>query len=207
MRAIRKITLPPCCIFMPKCRYLHHLIQTFGMEKIGIFCSASDSIDRIYFEKTAELGEWMGKEGKTLVYGGSNMGLMECIAQAVKQNGGTIIGVVPTKLEEAGRASNLLDKTIRTIGLSDRKDTMVALSDILVALPGGIGTMDEIFHTLAEASLGYHAKKVILYNINGFYDHLREMLEIFRQRHFIKSPLEHRLLATRDFEELKHLLQ
>ena len=116
------------------------------MEKIGIFCSASESIDKAYFEKATELGAWMGKEGKTLVYGGSNMGLMECVAQAVKQNGGTVVGVVPSKLEEAGRASNLLDKAIRTAGLSDRKDTMIALSDILVALPGGIGTMDEIFH-------------------------------------------------------------
>ncbi len=177
------------------------------MEKIGIFCSASESIDKAYFEKATELGAWMGKEGKTLVYGGSNMGLMECVAQAVKQNGGTVVGVVPSKLEEAGRASNLLDKTIRTAGLSDRKDTMIALSDILVALPGGIGTMDEIFHTLAEASLGYHAKKVILYNINGFYDPLAATLEMLLQKHFARKSLERHLLTARDFEELKRLLQ
>ena len=104
-------------------------------------------------------------------------------------------------------ASSLPDETIPTAGLSDRKDTMIALSDILVALPGGIGTMDEIFHTLAEASLGYHAKKLILYNVNGFYAPLLEMIEMLRQRHFVRKSLERHLLAARNFEELKNLLQ
>ena len=73
------------------------------MEKIGIFCSASGSIDPIYFDAAHQIGEWMGKNGKTLIYGGANLGLMECVAKAVKENGGYVIGVVPSKLEENGK--------------------------------------------------------------------------------------------------------
>ena len=138
------------------------------MEKIGIFCSASEVIEPIYFEKTRELGKWMGQNHKTLVYGGANLGLMECVAQSAKENGAFIMGVVPTKLEERGAVSDLLDVTFRVDDLSERKDTMLRESDVLVALPGGVGTLDEVFHVVASASIGYHHKKVIFYNVNGF---------------------------------------
>ena len=116
------------------------------MEKIGIFCSASGSIDPIYFDAAHQIGEWMGKNGKTLIYGGANLGLMECVAKAVKENGGHVIGVVPSKLEENGKVSTYPDEIIATHDLSDRKDIVLQQSDVLVALPGGIGTLDEVFH-------------------------------------------------------------
>jgi uncharacterized protein (TIGR00730 family) len=116
------------------------------MEKIGIFCSASGSIDPIYFDAAHQIGEWMGKNGKTLIYGGANLGLMECVAKAVKENGGHVIGVVPSKLEENGKVSTYPDEIIATHDLSDRKDIILQQSDVLVALPGGIGTLDEGFH-------------------------------------------------------------
>ena len=119
------------------------------MEKIGIFCSASGSIDPIYFDAAHQIGEWMGKNGKTLIYGGANLGLMECVAKAVKENGGHVIGVVPSKLEENGKVSTYPDEIIATHDLSDRKDIILQQSDVLVALPGGIGTLDEVFHVMA----------------------------------------------------------
>ena len=70
------------------------------MKKIGIFCSASESIDKMYFDSARQIGEWIGQTGKTLIYGGASLGLMECVARAVKENGGKVIGVVPTLLEE-----------------------------------------------------------------------------------------------------------
>lgn len=79
------------------------------MDKIAIFCSASDNIDPVYFDKARELGIWMGQNGKTLIYGGANIGLMECVARAAKESGSMVMGVVPTKLEERGRVSDLLD--------------------------------------------------------------------------------------------------
>ena len=144
--------------------------KDYKMDKITIFCSASDQISSLYMKAAMELGEWIGKHHKWLIYGGSNVGLMECIARSVKENGGKIMGVVPTKLEQAGRVSDLLDVTFRSSDLSDRKDIMLREGDIMVALPGGIGTMDEIFHVVASGIMGYHNKQVILYNINGFWN-------------------------------------
>lgn len=103
----------------------------------------------------------MGKHHKWLVYGGSSNGLMEVVAREAKQNGGMIMGVIPTKLEERGLVSDLLDVTFHTVNLSDRKDLMLQESDILVALPGGVGTLDEVFHVMAAATIGYHTKKVV----------------------------------------------
>lgn len=176
------------------------------MEKIGVFCSASDTIDEIYFLKATELGEWMGKQNKTLVYGGANIGLMECIAKAVKQNGGTVIGVVPAKLEKNGKASSLPDKIFHTNNLSDRKDIILSESDVLVALPGGIGTLDEVFHVMAAASIGYHSKKVIFYNVDGFFDALLQMLGTIYEKHFARHKSDHYFDVANTFDELTNLL-
>lgn len=177
------------------------------MERIGVFCSASDKIDDIYVEKTRELGTWLGRHGKTLIYGGSDQGLMECLAKAVKENGGRVFGVVPTKLEENGHVSRLLDVTFHTCNLSDRKDTLVNESEVLVALPGGVGTLDEVFHVMAAASIGYHSKKVIFYNINGYYDALLSILDGLEAAHFARHPMRHYLRVASTFEELAALLE
>ena len=177
------------------------------MEKIGIFCSASDAISPNYFEKARELGTWLGENRKTLIYGGANLGLMECIAQAARQSGATIMGVVPTKLEEQGAVSDLLDITFRTDNLSERKDVMVRESDVLVALPGGVGTLDEIFHVVAAASIGYHTKKVILYNIDGFWDGMISFLNELEEKHFSRRPLENFYSVANTLDELKEQLK
>ena len=173
------------------------------MEKIGIFCSASENIDKMYFESARQIGEWMGKTGKTLIYGGANLGLMECVARAVKENGGKVIGVVPSKLEEKGSVSSCLDEAIHTHNLSDRKDVITEKSDILVALPGGVGTLDEIFHVIAAASIGYHQKKVVFYNEYGFYDELLKALKTLEGKGFARQPFSTYYEVTNTLEELK----
>ena len=177
------------------------------MDRIGVFCSASEVIDSIYFDKAQEFGRWMGQNKKTLVYGGANLGLMECVAKAAKENGGFVMGVVPTKLEERGAVSDLLDVTFRVDNLSERKDAMLRESDVLVALPGGVGTLDEVFHIMAAASIGYHTKKVILYNINGFWDGLLDFLEGLIGQGFARRPMEKFYGVANSFEELIDLLK
>ena len=113
--------------------------------KVCVFCSANHDLDRDFFAKTWELGEWLAKEGHTLVFGGTDLGLMECIAKSVHEAGGQIIGVVPSKVEENGHVSEYLDVHIPCDNLNDRKALMMAQSDVFIALPGGIGTLDEIF--------------------------------------------------------------
>ena len=177
------------------------------MEKIGIFCSAADSIETVYFEKARELGVWLGENKKTLVYGGANLGLMECVAQAARKHGAFIMGVVPTKLEERGAVSDLLDVTFRVDNLSERKDVMLCESDIMVALPGGVGTLDEVFHVVASASIGYHHKKVIFYNVDGFWKGLLDFLDSMKGNGFAHRPLENFYQVANTWEELIDLLQ
>ena len=177
------------------------------MDKIGIFCSASDQIDAVYFDAARALGVWMGQHGKTLIYGGSNHGLMECVAQAARANGSTVMGVVPTKLEENGSVSDLLDVTFRTDNLSDRKDVMLRESDILVALPGGVGTLDEVFHVMASATIGYHAKKVVFYNVNGFWTPILDFLKNLKTTRFAHRPLENYYAVADTLDELIELLK
>lgn len=177
------------------------------IDKIAIFCSASGNIDQAHFEKARELGVWMGQNKKTLVYGGANIGLMECIARAAKENGAMVIGVVPTKLEERGRVSDLLDVTFRTDNLSDRKDMMLNEADVAIALPGGVGTLDEVFHVIAAATLDYHRKKVIFYNINGFWNGVIDFLAGLEVQHFAHHPLNNYFAVANNLEELTELLK
>lgn len=104
--------------------------------------------------------------------------------QSSQRKRGHVIGVVPSKLEENGKVSTYPDEIIATHDLSDRKDIILQQSDVLVALPGGIGTLDEVFHVMAAASIGYHQKKVIFYNADGFYNPLLAVLSELQARGF-----------------------
>ena len=177
------------------------------MKKIGIFCSASENIDKMYFESARQIGKWMGESNKTLIYGGANLGLMECIAGAVKEYGGTVIGVVPSKLEENGKVSKCLDQMIHTQNLRDRKDIITEESDILVALPGGVGTLDEVFHVIAAASIGYHQKKVIFYNEYGFYNELLKTLSTLEEKGFARQPFSTYYEVAETLDELKEKIK
>lgn len=194
---------------MGKCRYLHHnnIILHLLMEYIGIFCSASNTIDRSYFDAAQRLGEWMGREGKTLIYGGSNLGLMECTAKAVKDNGGHVIGVIPSKLEKNGRESSIPDQVVHTRDLSDRKDIIIEKSDVLIALPGGVGTLDEVFHVMSAAMLGYHSKKIIFYNVEGFYNDLLEVLDKLITERFARMNISHYYEVANTQDELIRILE
>ena len=124
------------------------------MKKIGIFCSASENIDKMYFDSARQIGEWMGKAGKT--------------------------------------------RTLR-----DRKDVITEKSEILVALPGGVGTLDEIFHVIDAASIGYHQKKVIFYNEYGFYNELLAALKTLEDKGFARQSFSTYYETANNLDELK----
>jgi len=170
--------------------------------KIAIYCSANSKIDPDFFQATAELGRWMGKNGHTLVFGGCNLGLMQCVAEAVHQAGGHTIGVVPDIIEKGGRMSPDVDECIPCKTLDERKALMVTQSDINIALPGGVGTLDEIFTVCAAASIGYHQKKVILYNMKGFWNSLLAMLDDLEQQGVIRDGFRQQLLVANSLQEV-----
>ncbi len=180
--------------------------KTKYMKKIAIFCSASNHIAQLYVDAAVELGTWMGQQGKWLIYGGSNTGLMDSVARAAKEHGAMIMGVIPTKLEERAMVSDLLDVTFRSVNLSDRKDIMLQEAEVMVALPGGVGTLDEIFHVMAAATIGYHQKKVIFYNVDGFWNDVLLFLEKLENNHFAHRPLCNYFSVANTFEELIQML-
>lgn len=171
--------------------------------KIGIFCSANENIDPDFFSLTKELGEWMASEGHTLVFGGTNMGLMDCVAKAVHEGGSSVVGVVPTIVEKNGRASRYNDVEIPCDNLSDRKDILLLQSDIIIALPGGIGTLDEVFSVAASHTIAYHNKKVILYNMKGFWNKLIETLDKLETDGFIRGNWHDYILVADCLEDIK----
>ena len=177
------------------------------MKSIAVFCAASENIAPGYFEVAAEVGAMLGRLGMTLVYGGARCGLMEATARAAKQAGARIVGVVPDILVERGRVSMLLDEQVNCRNLSERKDIMLERSDILVALPGGVGTLDEIFHVLAAATIGYHTKRVVLYNVNGFWDSLVATLDEMLQAGFVRGEFEKYFEVANSIAELEGLLK
>lgn len=169
---------------------------------IAVFCSAATDIASSYFEQTEQLGRWIGKQNFRLVYGGACIGLMQCIAYAAKEAGAFLTGVVPDKLKERGIVSPLLDETIPVNSLGERKEVMLRESDLFVALPGGLGTLDEVMHILGEASIGYHTKPVILFNIGGCWDSLLRMLDDLRHQGLLRHNLTGLLVVVNSQEEL-----
>ena len=175
--------------------------------KIAVFCSANDHIAPEYFTLTEQLGKWMAEQGHSLVFGGCNLGLMECVAKAVHEAGGQTIGVVPSIIEERGRVSDYVDVEIPCDNLSDRKELMLAQSDISIALPGGVGTLDEIFSVVAARSIGDHQQRVILYNINGFWDSLVALFDDLTAKGVIRGDYHQQIKVAHSLEELKQFVE
>ena len=177
------------------------------MKSVAIFCAASENIAPGYFEAAAEVGAMLGRLGAAMVYGGARFGLMEATAKAAKVAGAHIVGVVPDILVERGRVSSLLDEQVECRNLSERKDIMLERSDLLVALPGGVGTLDEIFHVLAAATIGYHTKRVVLYNVNGFWNSLNATLDGMLQAGFVRGEFEKYLVVANSIAELEDIIR
>ena len=174
--------------------------------KICVFCSANQQIDQEFFAMTEELGRWAAKNGHSIVYGGVNQGLMECVGKAAKENGGRTIGVVPTIVEKTGRTSDYVEIEIPCDNLTDRKQLMMDQSDVFIALPGGLGTLDEIFTVVASATIGYHQKVVILYNMKGFWDSLIALLDDLQGKGMVRGDWRNYIKTADSIEEIESLV-
>ena len=155
---------------------------------------------------TEDLGEWAAKNGHSIVYGGVNQGLMECVAKATKDAGGHTIGIVPMIVEKAGRTSDYVDVEIPCDNLSDRKQLMMDMSDVFIALPGGIGTLDEVLTVASSATIGYHQKTVILYNMKGFWNALIALFDDLQAKGMIRGNWRDYIKTADSIEEIGRLL-
>lgn len=191
--------------FVRKSGYLYKL-ENADMINIAVFCSACQGVDECYVHAASAVGRVIGSAGDALVYGGASLGLMEVLAASVRQSGGTVTGVVPRLLEERNAVSSLCNRLVMVKDLDERKAVMNSMADMFVALPGGVGTLDEVFTVVAARSIGYHTKPVVLYNTAGFYDTLISFIGELKQKGFLRHDTGDYFLVADNEQELEHII-
>lgn len=154
------------------------------MKNITVFCGSSFGTEEIYKEQAELLGKTLAKQNIGLVYGGANVGLMGAVADGALSENGTVIGVLPNFLRSKEIAHQGLTELILVESMHERKTKMSELCDGVIALPGGFGTLEELFEMLTWAQLGLHKKPIAILNISGFYDSLLELLETMTEKVF-----------------------
>ncbi|MFV8282525.1 TIGR00730 family Rossman fold protein [Christiangramia marina] len=176
------------------------------IENVAVFCASSDGVDPGIFKTARVVGEELAKRNIRLIYGGSKLGLMGQVADGVMENGGFATGVIPEFLKTKEVVHTGLNRLITTKDMHERKLTMNELSDAFITLPGGFGTLEELFEIVTWAQLGLHRKPIGLLNTNGFYDDLLNMLKKMTAKGLIKELNLEILLVADNMEELLKLM-
>jgi uncharacterized protein (TIGR00730 family) len=172
------------------------------MKRITVFCGSSSGTDAVYAAQANTLGKAIGAEGLELVYGGAKIGLMGAVADAALAAGARVIGVLPGFLKTKEVAHESLTALILVDTMHERKLKMHELSDAIIALPGGFGTLEELFEMLTWGQLGLHKKPVGLLNVNGFYDELIAFADTLVKKGFLKPVNRQMLLISSDVQDL-----
>lgn len=177
------------------------------MKRITVFCGSSFGTEEIYKEQATLLGQTLAKQNIELVYGGANVGLMGDVADGILNAGGKAIGVLPNFLRSKEIAHLGLTELILVESMHERKTKMNDLCDGVIALPGGFGTLEELFEMLTWAQLGLHKKPIAILNINGFYDSLIELTKVMVEKGLLKDVNQQMLLVSDNIDDLLHQMQ
>jgi uncharacterized protein (TIGR00730 family) len=172
------------------------------MKRITVFCGSSFGTEEIYKEQATLLGKTLAQQNIELVYGGANVGLMGAVADGVLNEGGKAIGVLPNFLRSKEIAHLGLTELILVESMHERKTKMDELCDGVIALPGGFGTLEELFEMLTWAQLGLHKKPIAILNINGFYDSLIELTKAMVEKGLLKDVNQQMLLVSDNIDDL-----
>jgi uncharacterized protein (TIGR00730 family) len=165
------------------------------MNSICVYCGSANQASQKYFHAAHQMGETLARRGLTLVYGGGKTGLMGALADSVMDSGGEVTGVIVASMNTPELAHTRLTHLEVTATIHQRKSRMYELADGYIALPGGYGTLDELFETLTWAQIGEHSKPVGLLNVNGYYDALLRMLDRAVEEKFLFPEHRHSLLC------------
>jgi len=157
---------------------------------VCVFAASSSRIDVAYNKVAGDLGTVFAREGVHAIFGGGGIGLMGIFADALMAGGGTITGVIPGFMMDEGWGHPEVKDMVVTADMSERKKTIFAMSDAAVALPGGVGTLEELTEVITLKQLGQFNKPIVIVNTNGFYDHLIEFFDHMVRGHFMR--LEHK---------------
>jgi uncharacterized protein (TIGR00730 family) len=155
---------------------------------ICVFCASSSTLERRWLDLAAETGRELAERGHTLVSGGGCVGMMGAVADAARAGGAHTFGVIPQSLVDLEVADTTADELVVTDDMGSRKDLMIAKSDAFIALPGGLGTLDELFEVWTTATLGLHRKPIVLIDIGGFYTGLLSWLGGLAETEFVRRP-------------------
>jgi uncharacterized protein (TIGR00730 family) len=172
------------------------------LKNILIYCGSSTGHNEIYKTTAKKVGETLANQGLSLVYGAGSVGLMGTVADAVLANGGEVIGVIPSFMEPWEVQHKGLTECIVTETMHTRKQIMAEKADAVIALPGGWGTLDELFEILTWRQLGLHQMPIGILNTNGFYDDLLVMLKKMVSEGFVKEINLEMLIVDDDIESL-----
>jgi uncharacterized protein (TIGR00730 family) len=170
------------------------------IRAVAVYCSARESVDRVFFDTAERLGAAIARKGWDLIYGGNDLGLMGALANAARAAGGKVIGVTPRLFVAQGVADHKCDELIVTDTMRQRKEMVEQRGDAFIALPGGFGTLEEFFEIVVGRVLGFHEKPIVLLNVADFYGPMLTMIE---------HAIEHRFVSAgaRDVFHVEHSVE
>ena len=174
--------------------------------KVTVFCGANNGKSESYIKNATELGKWITDNNHTLVYGGGKIGLMGVIADTVLKNKGEVIGIMPQFLVDREISHTGINEFIIVDDMSVRKDKLVDLGDVFVALPGGPGTLEEISQVISWVRVGKKDAPCILMNINGYYDFLEQYFDKMVEEGFLTIEDRENTLFTDNIEEMEQFI-
>ena len=172
------------------------------IKNVCVYCGSGPGTDPVFVESAIALGKSLAENGVGLVYGGGSIGLMGAVATSVLEHGGHVTGIIPEFLTKRENALTGAQERIVTHDMHERKRLMFERSDAFVALPGGIGTLEELVEQLTWQQLGRHSKPILLANIGNFWDPLLELLEHMRATAFIRPTLPLDVLQADRVEDI-----
>lgn len=172
------------------------------MKKICIFCGSSMGFDPIYKEKAAELGHVLADHGCELLFGGGSVGLMKVIADVMMEHGCKVTGTITKHLLDMHVGHDGIDELIVVESMAERKKILEDMADGFIALPGGIGTMDEFFEAYVLSQLRVFDKPVALYNVNGYYDGIVAFIKHIADEGFMRREHAENLIVSDDAKDL-----
>jgi uncharacterized protein (TIGR00730 family) len=177
------------------------------LTSVCVYCGSSCGSDPAHEAAATRLGQLIAEAGLRLVYGGGSVGLMGSVANAALESGGKVTGIIPRFLEKREVMLDTLEDLVITEDMHERKHLMFERADAFIALPGGIGTLEEAVEMMTWAQLGQHRKPVALANINGFWSPLLELLDHMRAQGYIRPDTEVPYLVARTVDEVLPMLR
>lgn len=174
---------------------------------ITVYCASSFGHDPAFADEARVFGAWIGSNRHTLIYGGTNVGLMGLIAGTVLDEGGRVIGVLPDILSDREPPSDRLSEFFRVETMAQRKAKMIELGEVFVAMPGGPGTLEELSEIMSLVKLGTPPGYLYLLNVNGYYDELVASFERMLAHGFMTSEMRAYLKVAQSADELTHMLE